>query len=106
MAWTGAGVEQMARLRLMEADGGSVKETYLESAPSPKIRVCERRLENALEQLRHSSSLADMGLGNMPALSGPYHLSLVAHSACLEKLPCTARIMKEQKQILKVGISH
>lgn len=70
MAWTRTGVDQMARLRVLEANGESVKAAYLDGQPAPVLRVDELGLNKAIRRVRYSSSLADMAIENMPALKG------------------------------------
>lgn len=70
MAWAQTGVDQMARLRVLQANGESVEAAYLESRPAPVLRVGEISLNNVHQQVKRSSSLAGMVINNMPALKG------------------------------------
>lgn len=68
MAWGRVGVDTMARLRVLQANGGSAGEAYLQSKPQTPMQVSSRWLKRLREDLATGRLLPGEILDNIPAL--------------------------------------
>ena len=70
MAWSKAGVDQMARLRVAKANGESVRERFLRGLKERKLRLSDRWREQIQTSLKQGRQLYQAIQANMPALRG------------------------------------
>lgn len=70
MGWSRLGMDQMARIRVLKANGINIKEQYLKQRgkPTTVLKVCQTTLKRQRMMLERPPF--EM-LGNMPALKGP-----------------------------------
>jgi len=71
MAWSRAGVHTMARLRVLQANGGSASAAYLHGKARPPLQVSSRWLQQVREEVETGRLLPAETLDNLPALRGP-----------------------------------
>src|SRR5690606_26188959 len=71
MAWSRAGVHTMARLRVLQANGGSASAAYLHGKARPPLQVSSRWLQQVREEVETGRLLPAETLNNLPALRGP-----------------------------------
>ena len=69
-AWSRKGVDQMARLRVFQANGGSVVQAYLEGSTPVALKVSRSWLEQARRSIQQGYALPDEVFDNLPALRG------------------------------------
>jgi len=72
MAWGRKGVEQMSRLRVMQANGVSIRQAYVREHTRglPPLRLSARRLQVMRQALNDQSVLGGILFENVPALGG------------------------------------
>jgi len=70
MGWSRDGVDQMARIRVLKANGINIKELYLKQAAEPAtiLEVCQTKVQQQRKMLKEPPF--EM-IGNIPALKGP-----------------------------------
>ena len=69
-AWSRKGVDQMARLRVFQANGGSVVQAYLQGSIPLALKVSRSWLEQARRSIQQGYALPDEVFDNLPALRG------------------------------------
>ncbi len=70
MAWTKTGVDQMARLRVLQANGESVRERFLRGFQERKLRLSDRWREQVQTSIKQGKQLYHAIQASMPALRG------------------------------------
>ncbi|MCS5695838.1 ISLre2 family transposase [Desulfofundulus thermocisternus] len=70
MGWSRPGMDQMARIRVLKANGINIKEQYLKQLgkPATVLKVCQTSLQQQRKLLERPPFET---LGNIPALKGP-----------------------------------
>jgi hypothetical protein len=70
MGWSRPGMDQMARIRVLKANGINIKEQYLKQLGKPVtvLKVCQTSLQQQRKMLERPPFET---LGNIPALKGP-----------------------------------
>lgn len=69
-AWSRTGVDQMARLRVFQANGGSVVQACLQGSIPLALKVSRSWLEQARRSIQQGYALPDEVFDNLPALRG------------------------------------
>lgn len=70
MAWTQQGVDQMAQIRVMHANGHCIRDEFLKKHHPRSLRPSERWMQDARQGIRTGQLISQQIRDNLPALRG------------------------------------